>query len=114
LMLAWAATGAAWGADEAYPARPITIVVPSAAGNVNDAVARLVGAELTARWDQPVIVLNKPGAGTEIGTRFVANAEKDGYTALLTYTAQVQNPALYKSLSYDPIADFAPVSQVAY
>lgn len=114
LMLAWAATGAAWGADEVYPARPITIVVPSATGNVNDAVARLVGAELTARWGQPVIVLNKPGAGTEIGTRFVANAEKDGYTALLTYTAHVQNPALYKSLSYDPIADFAPVSQVAY
>ncbi|MCD0502505.1 tripartite tricarboxylate transporter substrate binding protein [Bordetella petrii] len=108
------AVGSVRGADDVYPSRPITIVVPSAAGNVNDAVARLVGAELTQKWGQPVIVLNKPGAGTEIGTRYVANADKDGYTALLTYTAHVQNPALYKNLSYDPITDFAPVSQVAY
>jgi len=114
VLAAAGSAGAALAAETDYPSRPITIVVPSAAGNVNDAVARLVGAELTEKWGQPVIVLNKPGAGTEIGTRYVANADNDGYTALLTYTAHVQNPSLYKNLSYDPIADFAPITQVAY
>ncbi len=83
-------------ADEApYPSRPLTIVVPSVAGNVNDAVARLLGQELTKAWGQPVIVDNKPGAGTTTGTKFVAQAPKDGYTALLTFTAHVQNPPLF-------------------
>src|SRR5690606_24125599 len=84
-----------------------------AAGNVNDAVARLIGQELTKKWGQPIIVDNKPGAGTTIGTRFVASAPADGYTALLTYTAHVQNPSLYKDLPYDPLKDFEPVSEVA-
>ncbi|NYT63567.1 tripartite tricarboxylate transporter substrate binding protein [Alcaligenaceae bacterium] len=97
---------------EVYPSKPITIIVPSAAGNVVDAVARLVGGELTKVWKQPVIVENKPGAGTTIGTRFVAKAPKDGYTVLLTYTAHVQNPLLYADIGYDPIKDFEAVSEV--
>lgn len=96
-----------------YPSRPLTIVVPSVAGNVNDAVARLIGQELTRTWGQPVIVDNKPGAGTTTGTRHVARAAKDGYTALLTFTAHVQNPSLYPRIGYDPITDFTPVSEVA-
>ncbi len=101
-------------ADEApYPSRPITIIVPSAPGNINDTVARLVGQELTKKWGQPIIVENKPGAGTAIGTRLVARAPKDGYTALLTFTAHVQNPWLMQDLGYDPIKDFEPVSEVA-
>ncbi|CAN7366650.1 hypothetical protein D9M68_79230 [compost metagenome] len=98
---------------ESYPSRPLTIVVPSVAGNVNDAVARLIGQELTRSWGQPVIVDNKPGAGTTTGTKYVARAAKDGYTALLTFTAHVQNPSLYRGIGYDPIADFTPVSEVA-
>jgi tripartite-type tricarboxylate transporter receptor subunit TctC len=98
---------------EPYPSRPLTIVVPSVAGNVNDAVARLIGQELTRSWGQPVIVDNKPGAGTTTGTKYVARAARDGYTALLTFTAHVQNPSLYRGIGYDPIADFTPVSEVA-
>ena len=107
------ANGAMAADTEAYPAKPITIVVPSAPGNVNDAVARLVGNELTKAWNQPVIVDNKPGAGTTIGTRYVANAPADGYTVLLTYTAHVQNPSLYPDTGYDALKDFEPVSEVA-
>lgn len=98
---------------ERYPSKPITIVVPSVAGNVNDAVARLLGQELTKTWGQPVIVENKPGAGTTTGTRFVAQAPKDGYTVLLTFTAHVQNPPLFPNVGYDPINDFTPVAAVA-
>lgn len=105
---------AAYAQDtERYPSKPITIVVPSVAGNVNDAVARLLGQELTKAWGQPVIVENKPGAGTTTGTRFVAQAPKDGYTVLLTFTAHVQNPPLFSNVGYDPINDFTPVAAVA-
>lgn len=100
-------------AQEVYPSRPITIVVPSPAGNVNDAVARLIGQELTKVWNQPVVIENKAGAGTTTGTNYVARGPKDGYTVLLTFTAHVQNPSLYSSLGYDPIKDFEPVSEVA-
>lgn len=96
-----------------FPTRPITIVVPSAAGNVNDAVARLIGQELQAAWGQPVVVENRPGAGTLTGTKYVAGAPKDGHTLLLTFTAHVQNPSLFKSTGYDPIKDFTAVSEVA-
>lgn len=96
-----------------YPIRPITIVVPSSAGNVNDAVARLIGQELQAAWGQPVVVENRPGAGTLTGTKYVAGAPRDGHTLLLTFTAHVQNPSLFKSTGYDPIKDFAAVSEVA-
>lgn len=96
-----------------YPNRPLTIVVPSVAGNVNDAVARLIGQELTSVWGQPVIVENRPGAGATTGTKHVARAPNDGYTALLTFTAHVQNPPLYPNIGYDPIKDFEPVSLVA-
>ncbi len=100
-------------AQETYPSRPITIVVPSPAGNVNDAVARLIGQELTKVWNQPIVIENKAGAGTTTGTNYVARGPKDGYTVLLTFTAHVQNPSLYSSLGYDPIKDFEPVSEVA-
>jgi len=96
-----------------FPSRPITIVVPSPAGNVNDAVARLIGQELQAAWGQPVVVENRPGAGTITGTRYVAGAPKDGHTLLLTFTAHVQNPALFRNTGYDPVKDFAAVSEVA-
>lgn len=100
-------------AEESYPSKPITLVIPSAAGSGQDAVARLIGQELTKAWGQPVIVDNRPGAGTTIGTRFAASAPKDGYTALLTFTAHVQNPSFFPQRGYDPVRDFAGVSKVA-
>ena len=96
-----------------YPTRPLTFVVPSVAGNVNDAVARLSGQELTKTWGQAVVVENKPGAGTTTGTKYVAKSPKDGYTALLTFTAHVQNPSLFPNIGYDPIKDFETVSLIA-
>ena len=96
-----------------YPMRPITFVVPSVAGNVNDAVARLIGQELTKTWGQAVVVENKPGAGTTTGTKYVAKSPKDGYTALLTFTAHVQNPSLFPNIGYEPIKDFEAVSLIA-
>ncbi|MGC3986732.1 MAG: tripartite tricarboxylate transporter substrate binding protein [Pseudorhodoferax sp.] len=113
LLLAAALPPAHASDTERYPSKPLTIVVPSVAGNVNDAVARLLGQELTKAWGQPVIVDNKPGAGTTTGTRFVAQAPKDGYTVLLTFTAHVQNPPLFPNIGYDPVQDFTPVSEVA-
>lgn len=106
------AAGPAFAA-EPYPSKPITIVVPSATGNVNDATARIIGQELSKTWNQPVIVENKPGAGTTVGTRFVAKAPKDGHTVLLTFTAHVQNPSLFPNIGYEPVRDFAGVSKVA-
>jgi tripartite-type tricarboxylate transporter receptor subunit TctC len=96
-----------------YPIRPITFVVPSVAGNVNDAAARLIGQELTKTWGQAVVVENRPGAGTTTGTKYVAKSPKDGYTALLTFTAHIQNPSLFPNIGYDPIKDFETVSLIA-
>ncbi len=114
-LLVCSALAPAVGAQAAdgFPSQPITIVVPSAPGNVNDAVARLIGQELTAAWGQPVIVDNKPGASGGIGTRHVARADKDGHTVLLTFTVHVQNPHLYAEQGYDALKDFAPISEVA-
>jgi tripartite-type tricarboxylate transporter receptor subunit TctC len=98
---------------DGFPSKPITLVVPSTAGNVNDAVARVLGQELQAAWGQPVIVENRPGAGAVTGTKTVALAPKDGHTLLLTFTAHVQNPSLMKNIGYDPLKDFAAVSEVA-
>lgn len=117
LALGGLSMATAWAGDDArlpdFPNHPITIVVPSSAGNVNDAVARLIGRELQAAWGQPVVVENRPGAGTLTGTKYVAGAPKDGHTLLLTFTAHVQNPSLFRSTGYDPIKDFAAVSEVA-
>jgi tripartite-type tricarboxylate transporter receptor subunit TctC len=98
---------------DGFPNKPITIVVPSTAGNVNDAVARMLGQELQAAWGQPVIVENRPGAGAVTGTKHVLASPKDGYTLLLTFTAHVQNPSLIKNTGYDPVKDFAAISEVA-
>ena len=116
VALAMGATGTwAQTADkvDGFPSKAITIVVPSTAGNVNDAVARILGQELQAAWGQPVIVDNRPGAGAVTGTKLVLGAPKDGHTLLLTFTAHVQNPSLIKNTGYDPVKDFAAVSEVA-
>ena len=105
----------AWALDPApgYPSRPIRVIVPFPAGGAADALPRMVGERLTARWGQPVVVENRVGASGSIGTEAVARAEPDGYTLLATPPAPlVINPSLYAKLPYDP-ARFVPVTVMA-
>ena len=101
-------------AQENYPIKPITIVVPQAAGGANDTVARAFAQRLGVALGQPVTVENRPGAGGNVGTVAVARAAKDGYTLMLTaQSTQSINPALYKNPGFDPIKDFEPIMTVA-
>ncbi|KQU91794.1 ABC transporter substrate-binding protein [Variovorax sp. Root318D1] len=96
----------------AYPEKSITIVVPTAAGGANDAMARVIGQAMSAALKQPVIVDNKAGANGAIASEFVMRAAPDGYTLMLGYIAtHAMNPALQK-LRYDPVKDFEPVAMV--
>ena len=100
-----------------YPNRPVRFIVPVAAGGPTDLVARMLAEKLSKMWDQQVFIENKGGAGTNIGNEYAARADPDGYTALFATSSLAVNTSLYRSLSYDPIADFAPVSlvtQLAY
>jgi tripartite-type tricarboxylate transporter receptor subunit TctC len=100
-------------AQEAYPSRPIRIVVPYAAGGATDYVARTVGERLQKALGQPVVIENKAGAAGAIGAGEVARAKADGYTLLMTITdSQINNTALYKSLAYDPQKDFVGITQI--
>lgn len=93
-----------------YPNKPISLVVPQAAGGTNDIVARLVAPAFGEAIGASVVVENRPGAGGNIGTQGVARSAKDGYTLLLTInSAQAINPALYKNPGFDPINDFVPL-----
>ncbi|WP_353200978.1 tripartite tricarboxylate transporter substrate binding protein [Polynucleobacter sp.] len=97
-------------AAQPYPNKPISLVVPQAAGGTNDIVARMVAPAFGEAIGASVVVENRPGAGGNIGTQGVARAAKDGYTLLLTInSAQAINPALYKNPGFDPINDFVPL-----
>ena len=115
--LALALTAACWSsgyAQDKYPSRAVTLIVPQAAGGANDAIARVVAQKLTEQTGQSFIVENRPGAGGNIGTALVAKAKPDGYTLMLTVnSAHVINPSLYKSTGFDPIKDFEPIAPVA-
>ncbi|WPB59438.1 tripartite tricarboxylate transporter substrate binding protein [Xylophilus sp. GOD-11R] len=101
-------------AQEVWPSRPITVVVPFPAGGTTDIVARLAGQALSQELGQPVVVDNRPGAGGNIGSQMVARAPADGYTLVMgTVGTHAINPALYKKMPYDHIKDFAPISRVA-
>ncbi|OVZ61173.1 MFS transporter [Pigmentiphaga sp. NML080357] len=102
-------TGIAASAADAFPSKPLRIVVPYPTGGFNDTLGRLVAAKLHEAWGQPVIVENKPGAGTQIGSAAVARAPADGYTLLVVQFPFAANPWLYKRLPYDTAKDFTPV-----
>lgn len=112
LAAAAAAPFAAW-AQTGFPNRPVKLVVPFAPGGPTDTVARLVAERLQALWGQPVVTDYKPGAGTMVGTDFVAKAAPDGYTLGMAITAHMINPALQPKLPYDTKKDLAGVAQVA-
>ena len=95
---------------QAYPSKPIRIVVPTGAGGITDIVARIVGARLSERVGQPVMIDNRPGASGIIGTEVAARAAPDGYTLLMVYPSHPVNPTLKKQLPYDTLRDFTGVT----
>jgi tripartite-type tricarboxylate transporter receptor subunit TctC len=97
---------------QAYPERPVTLIVPFAPGGPTDIIARILSNSLSQSLGQQFIVDNRPGAAGNIGMGVAARARPDGYTLLLTSTAIAVNPALYRNLPYDPFKDFLPVSEL--
>ena len=97
-----------------YPAKPITVIVPQAAGGANDTIARVVAQKLSEQLGQSVVIENRVGAGGNVGTAAAAKARPDGYTVMITAdSAQVINPFLYQSTGFDPVKDFEPVAPLA-
>jgi tripartite-type tricarboxylate transporter receptor subunit TctC len=111
-LLASAALSPAGVFAQGYPARPVRMVVPFAAGGAVDTVARALGQKLLESWRQPVVVDNRPGAGGNIAAEAVARAPGDGYTLLITTQGFAISPGLYKKLPFDVTRDFAPVTQL--
>ena len=123
LLRCWAAArriaaadrrGLPGGQAQDYPAKPITIIVPFTPGGSTEILARMVGQKLEERLGKPVMVENKPGAGTVIGSNLVAKPTPDGYTLLMaTSTPMAINVSLHKQLPYDPATDLVPLAMVA-
>jgi tripartite-type tricarboxylate transporter receptor subunit TctC len=98
---------------QAYPARPVRIIVPYPPGGATDVMARIIAQKLNETWPQAAVVENKPGASGTVGSEFVAKSPADGYTLLLQGTQHAINLSLYKQLPYDTLRDFAVVAYVA-
>lgn len=98
---------------QSFPSKSVTIVVPYPAGGSSDALTRSLGQRLSAMWGQPVIVENRAGAATMIGTQYVAKAAPDGYTLLFVTDSFAINKILYAKVTYDPIKDFAAITMLA-
>ena len=111
--LAILALGGAAGAHAAWPERPVTMVVPFPPGGPTDLVARVLAKQLTDQLGQTVVVENKGGANGNIGMQYAAAAKPDGYTVLYNTSSIALSPNLYRSLAFDPVKDFAPVSSTA-
>jgi tripartite-type tricarboxylate transporter receptor subunit TctC len=106
--------GAAGAFAQAFPSKPVRIIVPQTPGGASDALARVIGQKLSERWGQPVVVENKAGAGGNVGTDYVAKSPADGYTLLMSYVGtQAINGSVYKTLTYEPYKDFVPVATLA-
>jgi tripartite-type tricarboxylate transporter receptor subunit TctC len=106
-MLLLSTALSAW--SQSYPVRPVRMVIAFAPGGGTDVVGRIIGQRLTEMWPQPVVIDNRPGAGSIIGTEIVAKAAPDGYTLQTVSMSHALNVALYRTLPYDPIRDFAHV-----
>src|SRR5262245_34882056 len=105
-----AASRVAWA--QAYPSRPVRLIVPAPAGGSFDITARLMGQWLSERLGQPFVIENRPGAGTNIGTEAVVRAPADGYTLLMVGTAQAINATLYDKLNFNFVRDIAPIASI--
>jgi tripartite-type tricarboxylate transporter receptor subunit TctC len=111
LGLTLAPAGAAL-AQQAWPSKPVRIIVPYGPGASTDNVTRIYGQKITEAWGQPVVVDNKPGGNTLIGSEALVKSAPDGYTILLVVNTHAINPLLIPKLPYDPVRDFAPVATV--
>ncbi|MBL0422672.1 tripartite tricarboxylate transporter substrate binding protein [Ramlibacter sp. AW1] len=112
--IAWACVaGTASAQPSAYPGKPITIIVPFAAGGSTDTMARLIGKKLSAHLNQPVIVENRPGAGSTIGSAIVAKAPPDGHTLLVSTISLAINASLQPNVPFDAVKDLQPVTQIS-
>lgn len=101
-------------AAQAYPSRPVRVIVPLAAGGTGDTLARVVSEEMARLLGQPFVVENRPGSGGVIGTADVARSAPDGHTLVSASPSHVINPALRPKAGYDPVKDFAPITVIAY
>ena len=113
LAVSLSLAGSAAVAADAYPSRPLRMVVPFAPGGGSDIVGRIIGIKLTEAWGQQVVVDNRPGGNANIGAMVVARAPADGHTLLLGNANFTINPALMKEMPFDPARDFAPITLLA-
>jgi tripartite-type tricarboxylate transporter receptor subunit TctC len=113
LLAALVTCAASQAAAQAWPTKPVRMIVPFPAGGSADTLSRLLGPHLTERLGQPFIVDNRPGAGGNIGTDLAAKAAADGYTFLMGVSSIAIAPSLYAKLPWDPVKDFAPVALIA-
>ncbi len=111
-LLAVAMATAPSAGAQAYPVKPVRIVVPFPPGGTSDILARTLGQKLTEEWGQQIVVDNRAGAGANIGAENVARSAADGYSLLIMSTAHTINPSLYSKLAYDPVRDFIPISML--
>jgi tripartite-type tricarboxylate transporter receptor subunit TctC len=111
-LLALTAAPCSDASAQSYPTRPVKLIVPFAPGGPTDTIARLMAEQLQSQWKQPVVVDYKPGAGTVVGTQFVARSPADGYTLGMAISAHMINPALQANLPYDTLKDIAGVSLI--
>ena len=101
----------AWA--QAYPARPVRVIVPYAAGGPNDTVARIITQKLSERWGQSFYIENIPAGAGNVGTALAARAAPDGYTIVIVTSSFFINPGLYARIGYDPVKDFSPLTMIA-
>lgn len=96
-----------------YPSKPIRFIVPFPPGGATDTFARILGQKMTDSWGQQVVIDNRPGAGGNIAAELAAKSPADGYTIIIVGMSHAVNVSLYKKIAYDPVKDFAPITQVA-
>jgi tripartite-type tricarboxylate transporter receptor subunit TctC len=111
ILLAAAAPGAAW-AQGAYPEKPVRLVVASSPGGGTDTTARIVSPRVSELLGKQIVIENRPGAAARIGSEYVARSAPDGYTLLISASTLVIVPSVYKNMTFDPLKDFAPITQV--
>jgi len=115
LLFVFTASAAAQSGNDSskYPGKPVRVIVPLAPGGGSDIVARIMAQALAQQWGQSVVVDNRPGAGSSMGTAIAARAAPDGYSLLVTSSSHTIGPALYPNLWYDPVKDFDEISLIA-
>ena len=111
ILLAAAAPGAAW-AQGAYPEKPVRLVVASSPGGGTDTTARIVSPRVSELLGKQIVIENRPGAAARIGSEYVARSVPDGYTLLISASTLVIVPSVYRNMTFDPLKDFAPITQV--